>query len=64
MRKGVLKKGVNLFSALQFGYFEHNSLVYENLLMGLVVSESMFYALSVSCYEFLHLKCRDFVKQI
>ena len=32
--------------------------------MGLVVLESLFYALSVSCYEFSHLKCRDFMKQI
>ena len=57
-------EGLNLFSALQFGYFEHNSFVFENLLMGLVVLESLFYALSVSCCEFLHLKCRDFVNQV
>ena len=50
--------------ALQFGYFKHNSFVFESLLMGLVVLESLFYALSVSCYEFSHLKCRNFVKQI
>ena len=55
---------MNLFSALQFENFEHNSLFFENLLMGLVVLESLFYALSVSCYEFSHLKCQDFVKQI
>ena len=32
--------------------------------MGLVVLESLFSALSVSCYDFSHLKCRDFVKLI
>ena len=57
-------KGLKSVLALQFEYFEHNSLVFENLLMGLVVLESLNYALSVSCYEFSHLKCRDFVKQI
>ena len=57
-------KGFKSVLALQFGYFEHNSLVFENLLMGLVVLESLFYALSLWCFEFLHLKCRDFMKQI
>ena len=32
--------------------------------MGLVVLESLCYALSLSCFEFLHLKCREFVKQV
>ena len=33
-------------------------------MMGLDVLESLFYALSLWCFEFLHLKCRDFMKQI
>ena len=32
--------------------------------MGLAVLESLFYALSLWCFEFLHLKCREFVKLV
>ena len=32
--------------------------------MGFAVLESLCYALSLSCFEFSHLKCRDFVKLI
>ena len=59
--KGVSKERLNLFYALQFGYFGHNSFVFENLLMGLAVLESLFYALSLWCFEFFHWKCREFV---
>ena len=64
LRKGILMERFQICFALQCEYFEHNSLVFENLLMGLIVLESLFCALSVSCYEFSHLKCRDFVKLI
>ena len=33
-------------------------------MMGLDVLESLCYALSLSCFEFSHLKRRDFVKLI
>ena len=55
---------MKLFYALQFEYFGHNSFDFEAKIMGLTVLESLFYALSLSCFEFSHLKCRDFMKQI
>ena len=45
-------------------YFEHNSFGFENLLMGLAVLESLFYGLTVWCFEFLHLKGRKIVNRV
>ena len=50
--------------ALQWVCFEHNSFAILNLVMGLDVLESLFYALSLWCFEFLHLGSRDFMKLI
>ena len=64
LRKGILMERFQICFALQCEYFEHNSLGFENLLMGLYGLGSLFRALSVSCYEFSHLKCREFMKQV
>ena len=52
------------FPALQWGYFEHNSLGFENLTMGLDVLEILFYGLTVWYFEFLHLKGRKIVNRV
>ena len=54
------RKVKNLFYALQWGFFRHNSLSFGNLGLWLGVLESLLYRLSLSCFEFSHLKCRDF----
>ena len=62
--KGVLNGRVKSVLCPAVGYFEHNSFVFEDKMMGLVVLESLFYALSTSCFEFSHLSCRDFVNLV
>ena len=58
------KRCINLFFYPAVWYFEHNSFVFENLLMGLAVLESLFYGLTVWCFEFLHLKGRKIVNRV
>ena len=52
------------FPALQFDCFEHNSFDFENLMMGLDVLESLFYGLSIWCFEFLQRMCRKILNRV
>ena len=59
------KKSVEIqFSGTAVWYFEHNSLGFENLTMGLAVLESLFYGLSLWCFEFLQGMCQKIVNQV
>ena len=61
-RNGDLKWEGFVFLPLQWVCFGHNSFGFEAKIMGLDVLESSFYDLSLWRFEFLHLRCRDFMK--
>ena len=64
LKMSFKREGLNLFFCTAVWYFEHNSLGFENLTMGLDVLESLFYGLTVWCFEFLHLKGRKIVNRV
>ena len=58
----MFQRVLKICYALQFVVFMHNSFDFGNLGLWFGVLESLLDRLTVSCFEFLHLKCRDFCK--
>ena len=64
MEKGFERREFETVLSSAVGCFAHNSFDISNLVMGLNVLESLGYKLRLWCFEFLHWRCRDFVKPV